>query len=89
LAWLTFLAGQSFAYIFIERGYEAAGNMTWGGRITLWVLFAVTLGFFLRQNAETIFKNRQIPRDPRFYLCAFIYLLHVIPYLQYAHVKVP
>lgn len=89
LAWLVFLGGQAMAYLFIEIGYQAAGNMTWGGRITLWVLFAVTLGFFLRQNAETIFKNRQLPRDPRFYLCAVVYVLHVIPYLQYAHVKVP
>jgi hypothetical protein len=89
LAWLVFLGGQAFAYIFIEVGYEAAGNMTWGGRITLFVLFAVSLGFFLRQNAAAIFTEKRLPRDPRFYLCVVIYLLHVIPYLQYAHVKIP
>ncbi|MEO8609027.1 MAG: hypothetical protein ABI690_14150 [Chloroflexota bacterium] len=89
VAWLIFLGGQAFAYIFIEVGYQAAGNMTWGGRITLFILFAVSLGFFLRQNAAAIFTEKRIPRDPRFYLCAVIYLLHVIPYLQYAHVKIP
>jgi hypothetical protein len=89
LAWLVFLGGQAFAYIFIEIGYQAAGNMTWGGRITLFVLFAVSLGFFLRQNAATIFSEKRVPRDPRFYLCIVIYLLHVIPYLQFAHVKIP
>ncbi len=89
LAWLIFFAGQSFAYLFIEIAYQAAGNMTWGGRITLFVLFAASLGFFLRQNAAVFFNSRQLPRDPRFYLCAVIYLMHIIPYLQYAHVKIP
>ncbi|MEO8608794.1 MAG: hypothetical protein ABI690_12965 [Chloroflexota bacterium] len=89
LAWLIFLGGQAYAYLFIEIGYQGVGNLTWGGRLTLFVLFAVSLGFFLRQNAPAIFTEKRIPRDPRFYLCAGIYLLHVIPYLQFAHVKIP
>lgn len=89
LAWLTFFIGQSFAYLFIEIAYQAAGNMTWGGRITLFVLFATSLGFFLRQNAGVLFNSRQLSRDPRFYLCAVIYIMHIIPYLQYAQVKIP
>jgi hypothetical protein len=86
-AWLIFLIGASFAYVFIEIPNQVSGNMTWGGRITLFVLFAASLGFFIRQNASTFFSEKRLPRDWRFYVCVGVYLLHVIPYLLYAHVK--
>jgi hypothetical protein len=87
MAWLIFLIGQSFAYLFIEITYQASGNMTWGGRITLFVLFAASLGFLLRQNAASLFSGKGLPRDPRFYLCLAVYVLHLLPYLQYAHIR--
>jgi hypothetical protein len=89
LAWVIFLIGQSVAYLFIEIPYQSTGNMTWGGRITLLVLFTVSLGFFVRHNASIFFSEKRLPHDPRFYLCVGVYLLHIIPYLQYAHVKLP
>lgn len=87
LAWLVFLIGQSFAYLFIEIGYQSSGNLTWGGRIALFVLFAVSLGFLIRQNAGSLLNGGRLARDPRFYLCSAAYVLHLLPYLQYAHVN--
>jgi hypothetical protein len=87
LGWLVFLIGQTFALLFLEVTYEAAGNFTWGGRITLFVLFVCSLGFLIRQNAKVLFAEKRLPLDPRFYLCAAVFILHLIPYLQYAHVK--
>ena len=87
MAWLVFLIGQSFAYLFIEITYQSSGNMTWGGRITLFVLFVVSLGFLLRQNAASLLSGKGLPRDPRFYLCLGVYVLHLLPYLQYAGIR--
>ncbi len=81
IAWLVFLGGQSMAYLFIEVPARRDGNMTWSGRITLFILFVVTLAFFIRQNKVLFEKGAFILRDWRFLLGTLLLVLHILPNL--------
>jgi hypothetical protein len=80
LAWLTFLGGAAIAYLFIERPGEGNGNLTWGAQVTLFVLFAASAGFLLRQNREVIFR-RAARVDWRLALCGLIFAAHVASFV--------
>jgi hypothetical protein len=78
IAWLVFLAGQALAYIFVEAPGYASGNMTWSGRIALFVLFVVTLEFLIRQNRSALDQGRN-GFHPRLYAGLLLLALHIAP----------
>lgn len=82
IAWLTFIAGQALGYLFIESPIPENGNMVWGGRITSFVLFIVSIAFFWRQNRNALDNQAGFPRDGRFYLGAILLMLHIMPNLR-------
>lgn len=58
-AWLVFAFGAFMTYFVAEgAGTDRVrhGNYTWGGQITLFVLFAVAAAFWLKQNYQGGFK---------------------------------
>lgn len=77
LAWLTFLVGAALAYLFVERPREGDGNLVWSGQITLFILFAVSVGFYLKQ---TSFVER-LRFDRWSALCAIAFTAHVVSHL--------
>jgi hypothetical protein len=81
LARLAFLIGQSFGLLLVERPNTPSANMTWSGRITLFVLFAVTLLFFVRQNKGMLLNGEKLRFDGRLLVGGAIYLLHLLPNL--------
>jgi hypothetical protein len=81
LAWLTFLIGQSYGLLLVERPNTPSANMLWSGKIGLFVLFAVTLLFFVRLNRGIVLDGEKIRLDPRFLVCGAAYLLHLLPNL--------
>lgn len=78
LAWLVFGGGLAMAYLFVERPGESNGNLTWGAQITLTVLFAVSAGFWLRQNASRLLEAGKLQVDWRLGLCTLAFAAHVL-----------
>jgi hypothetical protein len=75
-AWLIFFVGAAFTYLFVEPGNRLpAGNFTWSGQITLFVLFVVSAGFFLRQIYE---PEKGFRFNRAAIICIVIWLLHVV-----------
>lgn len=81
LAWLAFLIGQSYGLLLVERPNTPSANMLWSGKITLFVLFVITLAFFVRQNKGILFDGEKLRFDTRFLVCGAVYLLHLLPNL--------
>jgi hypothetical protein len=53
LAWVVFAIGAFYSYFVIESGPgRLDGNFTWSGQISLYVLFAFSLVFFLKRVAS-------------------------------------
>jgi hypothetical protein len=53
LAWVVFAIGAFYSYFVIESGPgRLDGNFTWSGQISLYVLFAFSLVFFLERVAS-------------------------------------
>jgi hypothetical protein len=80
LAWLAFGAGAGIAYLFIEVPMQGNANVVWGAQVTLFVLFAASAGFLLRQNRETIFR-RAARADWRLALCSLVFAAHVASFV--------
>lgn len=78
LSWLVFAGGAAMAYLFVEKPGEANGNLTWGGQITLTVLFAVSAGFWLRQGWQRWQESGKLQIDWRFGLCGLAFAAHVV-----------
>jgi hypothetical protein len=72
-AWLTFMAGAAFMYLFTETGPRAThGNFFWGAYITLFLLNFASAHFALRQWIANRGKmNWQTG------LCVLVFALHV------------
>jgi hypothetical protein len=81
LAWLTFLIGEAYGLLLVERPNTPSANMLWSGKIGLFVLFVITLVFFVRQNKGILFDGGKLRLDPRFLMCGAVYLLHLLPNL--------
>ncbi len=78
LAWLAFGVGAFYAYFVVETGLKKDhGNFVWSGSITLFILFVVSMVYFLRQNKETLWTRERMP-DKRFFICAAAYALHMV-----------
>ncbi len=75
LAWLSFAFGAFYSYTLIEADRVGDGNFTWSGQITLVILFAVALVFFLHQiyTRETGFRWNRASL-----ICAAVLTLHLI-----------
>jgi hypothetical protein len=70
LAWLVFIFGVIFTYLFAEIGPRMMeGNFTWSGEISLLLLFVVATLFFI--------ENRTGTKGSRLILSAF-WILHII-----------
>jgi hypothetical protein len=81
LAWLTFLIGYSYGLLLVETPNTPSANMLWSGKIGLFVLFVITLAFFVRQNKGVLLDGEKIRFDPRFLVCGAVYMLHLLPNL--------
>jgi hypothetical protein len=52
LAWLNFIFGAFYTYMLAETGLRFQdGNFKWSGQVTLFILFLISVVFFLRQNS--------------------------------------
>jgi hypothetical protein len=53
LAWFNFFFGAFYTYMLAETGLRFQdGNFKWSGQVTLFILFLVSIVFFLRKNSD-------------------------------------
>ncbi|MBI1277892.1 MAG: hypothetical protein GC179_07170 [Anaerolineaceae bacterium] len=58
LAWISFAVGAFYTYFLSETQNYSSGNFTWSGQITLFVLFAASIMFLIRQNRDVLSQRR-------------------------------
>jgi hypothetical protein len=75
LSWLIFFVGLFYTYFIVETQRISQGNFTWSGQITLFVLFVVSMVFFIRQNREA--RTTRMAHI-RFFACLLVLLLHLV-----------
>lgn len=79
LAWLSFLIGSAQFYLLAEKGSRFThANFLWSAEITLFVLFAVTARFLLKQD----FSWKRLTQ-PGFWLQYALYLPHISSGIAY------
>ncbi|MFC2146243.1 hypothetical protein ACFLRT_02670 [Acidobacteriota bacterium] len=82
LAWLSFLVGTFYAYFLAEAGgtgrISLAGNFFWCAQITSFILFVVSLRFFLKTGSKIKILKVKEKSNGRFTFCAVIFSLHLI-----------
>jgi hypothetical protein len=82
LSWLVFLVGTAYMYLLIEVPKQSFGNFTWSSRIALLILIVVAAGFLLRQYRRHQRRFQMAGKvDWRFWLCAGIFVLHLVNHL--------
>jgi hypothetical protein len=74
LAWSCFLFGAFDSYMLAERIHWSAGNLTWSGNITAYLLLAVSVVFWLRMISEAP-SGRWLRQ--RTTVCGLVLVLHV------------
>lgn len=78
LAWLLFLAGACCTYLLAESGPRfLQGNFTWSGQITLFLLFAYSLFFLLKEQKKAPGSQLSFLRE-RQIICSAALGLHVL-----------
>ena len=83
LAWLTFLFSGFDAYFLAEDGPEKSfGNLLWSGQITLFILFAVSVAFFIREEF-TVQNTGPWKRYARMATCLVVLALHLVSGMAY------
>jgi hypothetical protein len=77
LAWLTFFFGSLYSYLFAESGEKISHtNFSWSARITLFILFAQSVIFIVRENWDIL--GRGVKKwDYKFIVCALLYGAHL------------
>jgi len=70
-AWIGFIIGVLYAYLFVDSGDRVAGNLSWNAQIGLMVLYIVAGIFWWR-------THRQHPNTARFWAVAIVFGLHVV-----------
>jgi hypothetical protein len=78
LAWLIFFFGAFYTYMLAETGLRFQdGNFKWSGQVTLFILFLVSVVFFLRINSGWLFGR--VSRKPGyvFSVVAIMFGLHL------------
>jgi len=79
LAWSGFIIGALQFYLLIEKGSRYThANFLWGAQITLFILFAVTIRFLLRQEISF----RELTRPAR-WISYVAYVPHVLSGIAY------
>ena len=77
LAWLCFVIGLAYAYLLVDTGEVAAGNLVWNAQIGTFVLFVASAAHWLRA-----WRVRSDWRDWRrlwsFVACSGFLLLHTV-----------
>lgn len=77
LAWLAFIIGAAYTYLLAESGPRIfQGNFFWSGQITLFILFATSLGFLYEQKQANARSNR--PYSFVFNFCLVLFILHIL-----------
>lgn len=78
-AWTAFLVGVAQLYLLAEGGQRLLhGNFRWSAQIGLFLLFAVTLRWFLRENfIQTVVHSVQKT------VASFVYLAHLVGGIVY------
>lgn len=70
-AWLTFLFGAFYTYFIAESGVTFKhANFAWSGQITLFILFVMSLLFYIRQFSQ---KKRVLS----LWICGSLFLFHL------------
>jgi hypothetical protein len=77
-AWLCFVFGTAYSYLLVESSRVEHGNFTWSGQITLFILFVVSLVFFLQQNPWLVDQHRPRIQRRRFAVCVLVLALHLV-----------
>jgi len=70
LAWLALIVGQGY-YLLLTEGVLSAGNFRWGAQIALFILYVVSLVFFV-QRAHASGWGRRLR------VGAALFVLHVL-----------
>jgi len=91
LAWVTFCFGVFYFYFLAEGGEPArtySANFAWSAQLTLFVLFFVSLVFFLKQfnfkdQFNYILRRKFIELDSKVWLGIFILFLHFVGGIVY------
>lgn len=79
LAWSAFIIGALQFYLFIEKGSRYThANFLWGAQITLFILFAVSIRFLLKQEISL----RELARPAKWAAYA-AYLPHILSGIAY------
>jgi hypothetical protein len=82
LAWLSFLVGAFYAYFLAEAGttgrISLAGNFFWCAQITSFILFVISLRFFLKTRRKIKVLKVKEKSNGRFLVCAVIFSFHFI-----------
>lgn len=77
-AWMGFAFGAAYTYLLVETDRIAHGNFIWSGQIALFVLFLVSLMFFLRENWLWIMGDPSGKLTPRFLIAISVLALHLV-----------
>jgi hypothetical protein len=75
LAWLCFLFGSLYTYMFAEKANWSSGNFVWSGYITAFTLFVAAMVFWLREVATATPASW---RRGRLLLCGCAIALHAV-----------
>lgn len=73
LAWSSFLIASFYAYMLAEKARAFDGNFLWSGYIAVFILFIVTIMFWLREISE---QPKSGWLRGRFWACAVMLALH-------------
>lgn len=78
-AWLVFLIGAAYTYLLAEDGDRLfAGNFAWSGQITSFVLFVISVRFFIPQEAGRVLGKLLDKPGKRFWGCVAVLGAHLI-----------
>jgi hypothetical protein len=85
LSWLAFLIALTYMFLFYEVVGDGSRNFGWGGRVTLLIVFIISMTFLLRQRSVFL---QAFPKrfDWRFTTCLTIFILHLVSGVMWYYV---
>lgn len=79
LAWFIFFFGAFYTYMLAETGLRFQdGNFKWSGQVTLFILFLMSIVFFLRQNSGWLSGEISKKHGYAFSMSAIMFGLHLV-----------
>lgn len=82
VAWLAFGAACGTLYILSEGGYWQHLNFYWGPMVAMFILFALSIIFFVRENIDLL-RTRDTAIYVRVGILLFLLALHLISGIQW------